>query len=150
MSDVSWLVFDEDAFINNFVDVFNNASTTLSKDGHIVLMSTPNDKNSFRYGIVKASNTPLSSFTSLEMKWYSDPRYNKFLFFIKNIEKYDLDLPMEIEITDTDGTIIYNDKFFQELINDGWRPISPWYIKMCELFTNNSKKITQELDGEYL
>ena len=33
---------------------------------------------------------------------------------------------------------------------DGWKPRSPWYIKMCRQFNNDSKKIAQELDVSFL
>jgi hypothetical protein len=36
------------------------------------------------------------------------------------------------------------------MIEDGWTPRSPWYIKMCQQFNNDSQKIAQELDVSFL
>ena len=36
------------------------------------------------------------------------------------------------------------------MIRKGYAPRSPWYVKMCESFNNNSMKIAQELDVSFL
>ena len=46
---VSWLVFDEAAFIENGKDVYASAVPTVSNSGNIVMVSTPNGKDALYY-----------------------------------------------------------------------------------------------------
>ena len=46
---VTWLIFDEAAFIENGKDVYASALPTVSTGGHIIMISTPNGKDMLYY-----------------------------------------------------------------------------------------------------
>ena len=151
---VTWLIFDEAAFIENGKDVYASALPTVSTGGHIIMISTPNGKDQLYYETCRKAKLKGSSdwnnFELVEMKWYQDPRYNKFLeWYRKNTETGDIDVEPEAYL-DKDGNIEYTpEKWFQRE-KDGWKPRSSWYIKMCQQFNNDEQKIAQELDVSFL
>ena len=151
---VTWLIFDEAAFIENGKDVYASALPTVSTGGHIIMISTPNGKDQLYYETCRKAKLKGSSdwnnFELVEMKWYQDPRYNKFLeWYRKNAETGDIDVEPEVYL-DKDGNIEYTpEKWFQRE-KDGWKPRSSWYIKMCQQFNNDEQKIAQELDVSFL
>ena len=151
---VTWLIFDEAAFIENGKDVYASALPTVSTGGHIIMISTPNGKDQLYYETCRKAKLKGSSdwnnFELVEMKWCQDPRYNKFLeWYRKNDETGDIDIIKETYI-DNYGNVEYTpDKWF-EMEKKGWKPRSPWYIKMCQQFNNDEQKIAQELDVSFL
>ena len=151
---VTWLIFDEAAFIENGKDVYASALPTVSTGGHIIMISTPNGKDQLYYETCRKAKLKGSSdwnnFELVEMKWYQDPRYNKFLeWYRKNTETGEIDVEPE-DYLDKEGNIEYTpDKWFQRE-KDGWKPRSSWYIKMCQQFNNDEQKIAQELDVSFL
>ena len=151
---VTWLIFDEAAFIENGKDVYASALPTVSTGGHIIMISTPNGKDQLYYETCRKAKLKGSSdwnnFELVEMKWCQDPRYNKFLeWYKKNNETGEIDIIKETYI-DEYGNVEYTpDKWF-EMEKNGWKPRSPWYIKMCQQFNNDEQKIAQELDVSFL
>lgn len=151
---VTFLCFDEAAFIENGKDVYASALPTVSTGGHIIMISTPNGKDQLYYETCRKAKLKGSSdwnnFELVEMKWYQDPRYNKFLeWYRKNAETGEIDVEPE-NYLDKEGNIEYTpDKWFQRE-KDGWKPRSSWYIKMCQQFNNDEQKIAQELDVSFL
>lgn len=151
---VTWLLFDEMAFIENGTDVYASAIPTVSTGGHIIGISTPNGLDKLYSQIVKKAQlkgTPdWNHFELVEMYWYQDPRYNKHLEWLrKNDETGEYDIIKEKTLDDT-GTIEYNEEHWKKMLADGWKPRSPWYIKMCQQFNNDPQKIAQELDVSFL
>ena len=151
---VTFLCFDEAAFIENGKDVYASALPTVSTGGHIIMISTPNGKDQLYYETCRKAKLKGSSkwnnFELVEMKWYQDPRYNKFLeWYRKNPDTGEIDVVPEIYI-DKEGNVEYTpEKWFQKE-KDGWKPRSSWYIKMCQQFNNDEQKIAQELDVSFL
>ena len=151
---VTWLIFDEAAFIENGKDVYASALPTVSTGGHIIMISTPNGKDQLYYETCRKARLKGSSdwnnFELVEMKWYQDPRYNKFLeWYRKNDKTGETDIEPEVYI-DKEGNVEYTpEKWFQRE-KDGWKPRSNWYIKMCQQFNNDEQKIAQELDVSFL
>ena len=151
---VTWLIFDEAAFIENGKDVYASALPTVSTGGHIIMISTPNGKDQLYYETCRKANLKGSSdwnnFELVEMKWCQDPRYNKFLeWYRKDVETGEIIIEKEIYL-DKEGTVEYTpEKWFQRE-KEGWKPRSPWYIKMCQQFNNDEQKIAQELDVSFL
>ena len=100
---------------------------TVSTGGHVILISTPNGKDLLYYETCRRAalkgTEDWNGFELVEMKWYQDPRYNKF--------KYD-------------------DEHWSQMVKDGYKPRSPWYIRMCQQFNNDEQKIAQELDVSFL
>lgn len=151
---VTWLIFDEAAFIENGKDVYASALPTVSTGGHIVLISTPNGKDQLYYETCRRAElkgTPdWNNFELVAMKWYQDPRYNKFLEWTKkNTDTGEIEVIKEPTLDDK-GNIEYNQKHWDEMLADGWAPRSPWYVKMCQQFNNDKQKIAQELDVSFL
>lgn len=151
---VSWLIFDEAAFIENGRDVYASALPTVSTGGHILLVSTPNGKDTLYYETCRRAKQKGTSewngFELVEMKWYQDPRYNKFLEWTKKDEETGEVLVEKEPLLDKEGNIKYDEEHWEQMINDGWKPRSPWYIRMCRQFNNDSQKIAQELDVSFL
>ena len=150
---VTWLIFDEAAFIEKGRDVYTSAVPTVSTGGHIVMISTPNGKDSLYYETCKRAKhkgtTDWNNFELVEMKWYQDPRYNKHLKWTRKNEKGEFDVIPE-PIIDADGNVKWDPEHWNTMLKDGWAPTSPWYIKMCQQFNNDSMKIAQELDVSFL
>lgn len=151
---VTFLCFDEAAFIENGKDVYASALPTVSTGGHIIMISTPNGKDQLYYETCRKAKlkgtSEWNNFELVEMKWYQDPRYNKFLeWYRKNPDTGEIDVEPEVYL-DKDGNIEYTpEKWFQRE-KDGWKPRSSWYIKMCQQFNNDEQKIAQELDVSFL
>ena len=151
---VTYLVFDEASFIENGKDVYASALPTVSTGGHIIMISTPNGKDQLYYETCRKAKLKGSSdwnnFELLELKWYQDPRYNKFLeWYRKNPTSNEVEFIQE-DYLDKEGNIEYNPEKWVQREKDGWKPRSPWYIKMCQQFNNDEQKIAQELDVSFL
>ena len=151
---VTWLIFDEAAFIENGNDVYASAIPTVSTGGHVIMISTPNGKDLLYYETCRQAKLKgtdeWNNFELVEMKWYQDPRYNKFLeWYRKDKETGEVTIKKEPTINKL-GDIKYDNKHWENMISDGWKPRSPWYIKMCQQFNNDTKKIAQELDVSFL
>ena len=151
---VTWLIFDEAAFIENGNDVYASAIPTVSTGGHVIMISTPNGKDLLYYETCRQAKLKgtdeWNNFELVEMKWYQDPRYNKFLeWYRKDKETGEVTIKKEPTINKL-GDIRYDNKHWENMISDGWKPRSPWYIKMCQQFNNDTQKIAQELDVSFL
>ena len=151
---VTWLIFDEAAFIENGNDVYASAIPTVSTGGHVIMISTPNGKDLLYYETCRQAKLKgtdeWNNFELVEMKWYQDPRYNKFLeWYRKDKETGEVTIKKEPTINKL-GDIKYDNKHWENMISDGWKPRSPWYIKMCQQFNNDTQKIAQELDVSFL
>lgn len=151
---VTWLIFDEAAFIENGKDVYASALPTVSTGGHIIMISTPNGKDQLYYETCRKAKLKGTSgwnkFELVEMKWYQDPRYNKFLeWYRKNDKTGEIDIEPETYIDDK-GNIEYNPAKWMQREKEGWKPRSDWYITMCQQFNNDEQKIAQELDVSFL
>jgi len=151
---VNWLIFDEAAFIENGKDVYASALPTVSTGGHIILISTPNGKDMLYYETCRRAKlkgtADWNGFELVEMKWYQDPRYNKFLEWTKKDPETGEVIIEKEPVLDKEGNIKYNEEHWEEKVKDGWLPRSPWYVKMCQQFNNDSQKIAQELDVSFL
>lgn len=151
---VTWLIFDESAFIENGTDVYASAIPTVSTGGHVIMISTPNGMEKLYYETArraKLKGTPdWNNFELVDMRWYQDPRYNKFLEWTKkNEESGEIEIIKETLI-DADGNVNYEPEKWAKLEDEGWKARSPWYIKMCQQFNNDAQKIAQELDVSFL
>ena len=88
---VTWLIFDEAAFIENGKDVYASAVPTVSTGGHIIMISTPNGKVSLYYETCRKAalkdTIDWNNFELVEFKWFQDPRYNKHLEWTRKNEE---------------------------------------------------------------
>jgi hypothetical protein len=153
----TFLVMDEAAFIDNGADVFGAALASLGTGGKIALISTPNGMDPLYYKTYDKAKTGDNNFNVVEMKWYQDVRYNRGLYWVRGSEKEEL-----IECNTLDRTKLrweYMDKiyetdestidYYEVMIKDGWKPLSPWYDEMSADM-GDPKKIAQELDVSFI
>ena len=147
---VTWLVFDEAAFIENGKDVYASAIATVSTGGHVCLISTPNGKDPLYYECYRQAELNLNGFVVVDMRWYQDPRYNRFLEWTKKNETTGEIEVYKEPVIDSKGNIEWNNEHWADMVNNGYAPRSPWYIGMCKKFNNNPQKIAQELDVSFL
>lgn len=151
ISSVSWLIFDEAAFIENGLDVYAQAVATTSTGGKTIMISTPCGMDPLYYGIYHNAKEGKNDFHITELRWYQDPRYNCFLKW----QKFDEDtkaLLDEVEepILDKRGNVEYNPEHWLTMEREGYKPTSPWYVGMCNAFNNDPIKIAQELDVSFV
>lgn len=150
VSAVSWLIFDEAAFIERGKAVFAQAVATTASGGKIIMISTPNGKDELYYEVFNMAKKKQNDYNLVELKWYQDPRYNKFLewhFFDK--ETGEKTIEKEITI-DPQGSIEWNPERWEEMERKGYKASSPWYISMCNKLNQDKQKIAQELDVSFL
>lgn len=150
VSAVSWLIFDEAAFIERGKAVFAQAVATTASGGKIIMISTPNGKDELYYEVFNMAKKKQNDYNLVELKWYQDPRYNKFLewhFFDK--ETGEKTIEKEITI-DPQGSIEWNPERWEEMERKGYKASSPWYVSMCNKLNQDKQKIAQELDVSFL
>lgn len=151
ISSVSWLIFDEAAFIENGLDVYAQAVATTSTGGKTIMISTPCGKDQLYYGIYNKALNGKNDFHITELRWYQDPRYNCFLKW----QKFDEDTKalldeIEEQTLDKEGNVPYDPERWAMLEREGYKPTSPWYVGMCNAFNNDPIKIAQELDVSFV
>jgi hypothetical protein len=153
----TFLVMDEAAFIDNGDEVFGAALASLGTGGKIALISTPNGMDPLYYNIYDKSKTGDNNFNVVEMKWYQDIRYNRGLYWVRGDEKEE-EIKCETlgrtklrweymdNIYETDESTI---DYYEVMVKDGWKPLSPWYEEMAADM-GDPKKIAQELDVSFI
>ena len=152
ISAVSILILDEAAFIENGTAVYATAAATMSSNPNskTVMVSTPNGKDMLYYNTYRLALAKENNFIAVQFRWYQDPRYNKHLkWYKKNKNTGEIDWVVEPTI-DKEGNVKYDEKHWEELVQKGWTPTSPWYEDMCKSFNNDKVKIAQELDVSFV
>jgi hypothetical protein len=96
---------------------------------------TPNGLDPVFYKTYNNAKNGVSDFVANELYWYYDPRYGKDLKW-KRKNSDGLEIIIKEENKDN----------YKKLINDGWKPTSPWYESMASKFNYDKKKIAQELE----
>ena len=113
-------MFDEAAFIENGKDVYASALPTVSTGGHIVMISTPNGKDQLYYETCRQAKLKgtkdWNNFELVEMKWYQDPRYNKFLEWTKKDEETGEILVEKEEYLDKEGNIKFDTDHWNKMV----------------------------------
>lgn len=144
------LIFDEAAFIEAGDDFWAASMASLSTGGKIILISTPNGHDPIYYPIYDQSIRGENSFHITDLRWYKDKRYAKDIKWIKvtdmvhymlNRELYnDDELILKEDVTDN----------FDEIIELGYKPYSPWYESMARKLKWDKRKIAQEIECDFL
>ncbi len=154
----TFLVMDEAAFIDNGAEVFGAALASLGTGGKIALISTPNGMDPLYYKTYDKSKTGDNNFNLVEMKWYQDVRYNRGLYWIRGedeteekiicdtVDRTKLRWEYMDKIYETDESTI---EYYEVMVKDGWKPLSPWYEEMAADM-GDPKKIAQELDVSFI
>ena len=150
ISSVSFLVFDEAAFIENGISVFSQAIACTATGGKCLLISTPQGRDQLYYGIYSKSKSGENDFHITELRWYQDPRYNKNLSW-NRLDKTTGNIETIHETTiDKTGSVAHDEEHWVDMVRDGYTPSSPWYVGMCNKFNHDNMKIAQELDVSFL
>jgi hypothetical protein len=151
----TFLVMDEAAFIDNGSEVFGAALASLGTGGKISLISTPNGMDPLYYKTYDGAKKKENNFNIVEMKWYHDVRYNRNLYWkrgedekllCKTLDRTRLRWEYLDKIYETDESTI---EYYEVMIKDGWKPLSPWYEEMAADM-GDAKKIAQELDVSFI
>lgn len=132
----TWLLFDEAAFIEKGKIIYSAASPTISTGGRVSMISTANGRDELYYPTYVGAINKSNGYNLVEMRWYQDPRYNKGLKWIKGDE-----VIKEIHFTL---------ESMKKMIDDGYKPTSPWYEEACALQNGNERAIAQEIDVNFL
>ena len=70
VSAVSWLIFDEAAFIENGKTVYSQAAATTATGGRIVMISTPNGKDELYYDIYNKAKKKENNFNLIIISFF--------------------------------------------------------------------------------
>lgn len=144
------LVFDEAAYIEAGEDFWAASMASLSTGGKIILISTPNGYDPIYYGVYDQAIRGINDFHITDLRWFKDPRYTKDLCWVKcqdichymlNREQYD------------DNEVILHEfdmSNYQELEEQGYKPYSSWFESMSKKFKYDRRKISQELECDFL
>jgi hypothetical protein len=144
------LIFDEAAYIDAGDDFWAACMASLSTGGKVIVISTPNGYDQIYYEVYKQSIDGLNNFKISYLVWYKDPRFNKNLKWIKceDITHYMLNRDMyndaEVVKEEMDNTKI------DPLLQEGYKPLSPWYEAMCKKLKYDRRKISQEIECNFL
>lgn len=140
------LIFDEAAFIEAGDDFWAASMASLSTGGKIILISTPNGHDPIYYPIYNQSITGENNFHITDLRWYKDRRYAKNIKWVKvtdmvhymlNRELYDDDeITLDREVVDD----------YDQVIEQGYKPYSPWYESMARKLKWDKRKIAQEIE----
>ena len=144
------LVFDEAAYIEAGEDFWAASMASLSTGGKIILISTPNGYDPIYYGVYDQAIRGINDFHITDLRWFKDPRYTKDLRWVKcqdichymlNREQYD-DNEVVLYEFDMDN--------YQEIEEQGYKPYSSWFESMSKKFKYDRRKISQELECDFL
>lgn len=148
---VTWIVFDESAWISRGDDVYASVLPTLVTGGRVTMISTPNGKDRLHYETCRRAalkgTKDWNGYELFEMKWYEDPRFNKNLKWFR-IKDGVGEIIVE-KCPDNEGNVEYDPIGWKNLIDMGYRPLSPWYASMCDAYGNDKEKIARELDASF-
>ena len=144
------LIFDEAAYIEAGEDFWSASMASLSTGGKIILLSTPNGYDPIYYTIYDQAIRGINNFHITDLRWYKDPRYAKELQMIKvkDIVHYMLNREQY-----NDSEIIMYDvpkNQIDKLIEEGYKPYSPWYESMAKKLKYDKRKLSQEVECDFL
>lgn len=151
------LIFDEAAFIDADDDFWSACMASLSTGGKVIVISTPNGFDPIYYTIYDQALRGMNDFKITEMYWYRDPRYAKDLQLIKckdiihymlNREDYD-----DSKIIIRYGDIDPRERDYEDIklkLSNGYKVYSPWFEGMAKKLKFDRRKISQELECNFL
>ena len=144
------LIFDEAAYIEAGEDFWAASMASLSTGGKIILISTPNGFDPIYHGVYDQSIRGMNDFHITDLRWFKDPRYSKDLRWVKCIDICHYMLNRE-EYND-DEIILYDfePEKYNEYLEMGYKPFSSWFESMSKKFKYDRRKISQELEADFL
>lgn len=144
------LIFDEAAYIEAGEDFWAASMASLSTGGKIIMISTPNGYDLIYYSIYEQAIRGVNDFHITNLTWYFDPRYSKNLYWVKTKDIVHYMLNRELyDDTEVVERNVNKDRY-QELIDDGYKPLSDWFESMSKKLKYDRRKIAQELECDFL
>ena len=146
------LILDEAAFIEGGATLWSACLASVSTGGKIYLISTPNGLDEIYYAQYEGAINKDNDFHITELDWIKDPRFNKDLKLVKCKNMVDWIQQPESE---RDSHVIENalslgyDEIKRLRTEEGYKPHSSWYDKMCRDMNFNKKMISQELESNF-
>jgi hypothetical protein len=136
---VTMWIFDDAAVLKNGFEIYNKFC---SKNSKVVLMSTPNYHDDFFYKIYDDAVNKKNDFAIVDFKWYKDPKYNKYLKWAKEDKVFDE------PIKNYGGEIMPDYDRWNVLLEDGWKPSSPWYTNIEGCYATE-EELSQSIWAEF-
>ena len=144
------LIFDEAAFIEAGDDFWAACMASLSTGGKVILISTPNGHDPIYYPIFDQAIRGENNFHITDLRWFKDRRYAKDIKWLKVDDMVHYMLNRELY---DDEEILYpeeNPTNYDELLQLGYKPHSPWYESMAKKLKWDKRKIAQEIECDFL
>lgn len=144
------LIFDEAAFIEAGEDFWAASMASLSTGGKVILISTPNGHDPIYYPIYNQSITGENNFHITDLRWYKDRRYAKDIKWLKVTDMIHYMLNRELYV---DEEITYDKEVtdnYDDVIEQGYKPYSPWYEAMARKLKWDKRRIAQEIECDFL
>lgn len=143
------LIFDEAAYIESGQDLWAACMASLATGGKVIVISTPNGFDPIYYEVYEQSVRQMNNFKVSALKWYYDPRFTKDLYWVQT--KDIVHFLLNREDYGEDKILKNQDiEIYQQLVEDGYKPISSWFESMCKKLKFDSRKISQELECAFL
>lgn len=137
----SYLVLDEAAFIDVYAEELYGATVAaVNTGGKIIMISTPNGFDPIYYKTYLNAINKKNGFNIVSLKWYQDPRYNKGLWWEKSLEDGSKEIIQEKE---------FSMESYLQMEEQGYKPMSKWYLETCAALNHNKLTIARELDVKF-
>ena len=134
---------DGSSFISNSIISHNTG-------GKIILISTPNGFDPIYHGVYEQSVRKLNNFHVTDLRWFKDPRYSKDLRWVKCTDICDYMLNRERYNDDEVVMYDFDIEKYNDYIEMGYKPFSSWFESMSKKFKYDRRKISQELEADFL
>jgi len=140
---------------NSFI---SNGIISHNTGGSATLISTPNGMDSLYHKTYEQSKIGENDFFIIEMKWYQDPRYTtdmatgeRDLMWVHEENLNDvIEEVRYVNVGDSKETVDNIYKYYESMVDKGYKPTSSWYRGMCRGMNNDKKMIAQELDVSFI
>ena len=142
------LILDEAAFIEGGQELWSACLASIGTGGKAILISTPNGLDEIYYAAYEGSLNGRNTFKITDLKWYDDPRYNKGLYCVQTEDIVEWLQKPEEEKKKT-ITLFIKQEDVPKYMEQGFKPISPWYEAMARDMHFNKRMIAQELEGAF-
>ena len=142
----TFFIAEECAFWEQGFEAYAAAMASLgASKGKYILISTPHGYDPIYYDTYNKSYAGKNKCKVIEMRWYEDPRFNGDLRWKKILENNE-----ESILWEKDSKKPFTFESYQENLKNGYKPISDWYLDMCNKMNQNPRQIAQELDVSFL
>lgn len=146
------MILDEAAFIDGGQTLWSACLAAIGTGGKATLISTPNGLDEIYYEAYDGALNRKNTFKITHLKWWQDPRFGKDLRLIKTKDMIDWISKPDSEKHEhvIEGCNLLSFDAIQKFIDDGYKPHSAWYERMCRDMNLNKRMINQELECAFI